>query len=94
LNRAPVRGAATDPDLKALLDQLEQQRLEGLGRMAAVLAGRGSLRPDLSVEEARDIIWTLCSPAVYDLLVVERGWSSNRYRGWLATALSRELLDD
>jgi hypothetical protein len=26
----------------------------------------------LSVEDARDICWTLCSLAVHDLLVVER----------------------
>jgi hypothetical protein len=30
---------------------------------------------------------------VYDLLVVERGWTSKRYRDWLAAALERELLE-
>jgi AcrR family transcriptional regulator len=93
LNRALVGAASTDPELKVLLDQLEAQRLAGLGRMAALLAERGALGSGLAVEEARDIIWTLCSPAVYDLLVVERGWTSKRYRDWLAAALERELLE-
>ena len=94
LNRALVGGAATDPDLKALLDELEAQRLAGLGRMAGLLAERGALRSGLSVDEARDLIWTLCSPSVHDLLVIERGWTSKRYRDWLAAVLTRELLDD
>ncbi len=93
LNRALAGGAATDPELRVLLLELEAQRLAGLGRMAALLAERGALRADLPVDEARDIIWTLCSPAVYDLLVVDRGWTSKRYRDWLASALARELLD-
>jgi AcrR family transcriptional regulator len=92
LTRALVGGAATDPELRVLLDELEAQRLAGLGRMAGLLAERGALRSDLSVEQARDIIWTLCSPAVHDLLVIERGWTSERYRDWLAAALIRELL--
>lgn len=94
LTRALVGGAATDPELRVLLDELEAQRLNGLGRMASLLADRGVLRSGLSVEQARDIIWTLCSAAVHDLLVIERGWTSERYRDWLAAALACELLDD
>jgi AcrR family transcriptional regulator len=94
LTRALVGGAATDPELRVLLDELEAQRLNGLGRMASLLADRGALRSGLSVEQARDIIWTLCSAAVHDLLVIGRGWTSERYRDWLAAALTRELLDD
>jgi AcrR family transcriptional regulator len=92
LLRALAGAVATDPELRVLLDQLDAQRLNGLGRLAAQLADRGALRSGLSVEQARDIIWTLCSPAVHDLLVIARGWTSERYREWLAAALARELL--
>jgi hypothetical protein len=57
-----------------------------------MLAERGGLRPDVSVEQARDLVWTLCSLAVHDLLVISRGWTSERYQEWLAAALMRELL--
>jgi hypothetical protein len=51
------------------------------------------LRPD-SVQEARDLLWTLNAYAVHDLLVVQRGWSPERYRDWLADTLARVLLPD
>jgi hypothetical protein len=39
-----------------------------MGRFARLLADRGVLRPGLSAEEARDLLWTLNSLAVHDLL--------------------------
>jgi hypothetical protein len=65
-----------------------------MGRFAQLLADRGVLRPGLSVEEARDLLWTLNSLAVHDLLVVKRGWSPERYRHWLAATLAQALLPD
>ena len=86
--------AGTDKELRKLWDEMEAWRLEGQGRMVGMLAERGALRHGLSVEDARDVVWTLCSLAVHDLLVVQRGWSYERYEAWLATALIRELLPD
>jgi hypothetical protein len=60
--------------------------------MAGLLAERGALREGLSVEDARDVIWTLCSLAVHDHLVIERGWSSDKYGDWLARMLMAALL--
>lgn len=51
------------------------------------------LRPDRTIAEASDIVWTLSSLAVYDLLVVDRGWTAEIYEAWLAAALTRELVD-
>ncbi len=92
LLRALRGAAATDQQLAQLWDQIEASRLVGQGRFVGMLAERGALRGDLSVEEGLDIAWTLCSLAVYDLLVEERGWSSERYQAWLTEALARELL--
>jgi hypothetical protein len=41
-----------------------------------MLADRGLLRDRLAVASAIDVTWTLCSLAVSDLFVVERGWSA------------------
>jgi AcrR family transcriptional regulator len=94
LLRALVGGMATDPELRTLWDEMEAWRLDGQGRFVAMLAERRRLRPGLSLEEGRDIVWTLCSLGVHDLLVVERGWSSERYLEWLTRALTQELLPD
>ena len=42
---------------------------------------------------ARDILWTLNSPEVYDLLVEARGWSPRRYGAWVAEQLAAALLE-
>lgn len=57
-----------------------------------MLAERGALREGLAIEDARDIVWTLCSLAVHDHLVVARDWNSDRYQAWLTAALTQELL--
>jgi hypothetical protein len=92
LLRALQGGIATDPELRAVWDEMEAWRLEGQGRFVAMLAERGALRPEVSFEEARDIVWTLCSLAVHDLLIVERDWTDDRYEAWLSAALVCALL--
>jgi AcrR family transcriptional regulator len=94
LLRALRGGVASDPELRALWDEMEAWRLEGQSRFVEMLARRGRLRQGLSVDDARDVLWTLCSLAVHDLLVVERGWTSGQYQAWLTAALTRELLPD
>ncbi len=90
--RALRDAKATDPALADLWAEMETWRLEGQGRFAARLAEQGSLRGGLSLDDATSIVFTLCSLAVYDLLVLERGWSDERYETWLAAALTDELL--
>jgi len=86
--------AASDEELAALRDSLEQQRWEGQRRFAQALAEAGTLRTGLTVETAADVIFALQAPAVHDSLVLDRGWSTGAYRDWLADLLARALLDD
>ena len=92
LLRALSGAAATDPELRALWDEIESARLTGQGRFVGMLAERGALRPGLSVEDGRDGLWTLCSLAVYDMLVESRGLSAERYQSWLTQSLMSLLL--
>jgi AcrR family transcriptional regulator len=94
LHRVLVEAAAADPELAAVWTQLETQRLDGMRRITQLLADRGALRPELSVEEAGDVLWTMNSLAVHDLLVLQRGWTPERYRDWLAATNARALLAD
>lgn len=92
LLRALRDAQSADEDLGALWNEMEEWRLRGQGRMVGHLTERGALREGLPVEDARDITWTLCSLAVHDLLVVERGWSFEKYSDWLAATLTSALL--
>ena len=42
--------------------------------------------------DAADIIHALASPEVYGLLVLDRGWSGERYERWIADTLRQQLL--
>lgn len=94
LLRVLAEAAAADPALGETARQLEGERLAGMGRFAQLLADRGALRPGIDVDQARDVLWTLNSHAIHELLVVQRGWSPERYRDWLADTLARVLLRD
>jgi AcrR family transcriptional regulator len=93
LYRVLAEAGASHAELAEVTEQMEQQRLAGLGQFARLLADRGVLRPGLSTGEARDLLWTLASHAVHDLLVVQRRWTADQYRDWLADALADALLD-
>ena len=75
--------AAGDPDLVALRDTTDAERLVGTGMVAARVADLGRLAPGLGVEAARDAIWTLNSIEVWHLLTGLRGWSGDRYAAWV-----------
>jgi AcrR family transcriptional regulator len=92
LLRALQGGAAGDLELHALWTEIEATRLAGQGRFVGMLAERGALRPGLSVDEARDQLWVLCSLAIYDMLVETLSWAVDRYQAWLAASLQELLL--
>ena len=56
------------------------------------LAAKQALRGDLDVERATDILWTLNHPDVWQLLVVQRGWTPAEYERWFADAACAQLL--
>lgn len=92
LLRALRDAVELDPELRALWEEIEAWRLRGQSQIAGMLAERGALRQEISVGDARDIIWTLCSLAVHDLLVRDRRWTPERYQDWLASSLAASLL--
>ena len=86
--------AGSDPAAAALLADYQRQRDEGQGRVARALARAGALRPGLRQRDAADLVHALMSPELYRLLVVDRGWTPQRYQQWLATTLADQLLVD
>lgn len=75
--------AAGDPDLVVLRDTTDAERLVGTGMVAQRVADLNGLAPGVSVEAARDAIWTLNSIEVWHLLTALRGWSGDEYATWV-----------
>ena len=61
-------------------------------RDARQLADEGHLRDGVSLEEARDVFWTCSSPELFELLVIKRGWTPERYGEWVADTFIGTLL--
>lgn len=92
LYRILVSAAGTDPDAAALLDTMTRQRQQGQRLIARSLAREGRLRSELRERDAADIIHALLSPELYQLLVIDRNWKTERYQPWLAKILIDQLL--
>lgn len=92
LFRVLQAAASSDPGLRALWIEISERRASNMRLLAQELAEIGGLRPEISIEEAADIIWATNSSELYALLVLERGWDPDRFEQWLATAWKRLFL--
>ncbi|MET0144239.1 MAG: helix-turn-helix domain-containing protein [Ilumatobacteraceae bacterium] len=82
-----VRAADADPELRALLADLERQRLRASAIVAEAVAARHGLPPGRSVDEARDVVWVCNAPELYVTLTRTRRWSTRRYVEWSRNTL-------
>jgi AcrR family transcriptional regulator len=80
------------PEIEARHEELECARYEAHCVTVKLLLRHKLLQPGVSVQEARDLLWTFTSPDLYRLLVVDRGWSSDRYENWLRDMLVSMLV--
>jgi AcrR family transcriptional regulator len=87
-----VGAAGSDPEAAALLADIREQRDQGQRQIVRALQRMHALRDGIKTRDADDRVHALMSPEVYRLLVVDRGWSSERYREWLASTLAEQLL--
>ncbi len=84
--------AATDGDAAALWAEMQDERLGRMTLFATHLADTGALRADVTADIARDLLWTYNSAEVFQLLVLERGWTPEQYGHWVSAALTAALL--
>jgi AcrR family transcriptional regulator len=84
--------AAVAPELAALGQEQEHSRYESQAAVIEALAISEQLRPELSRQDARDILWALTGRDTYRMLVVDRAWPPERYESWLADLLVSALL--
>lgn len=84
--------AAADPDLADLWRSNEDERRRGAVLVIGALSHVSSLHPDLSRDEAVDLLWSYAASSHYRRLVTERRWPTDRYERWLARTLHAQLL--
>lgn len=84
--------AATDPEMAALLEESDDERLTRMRHHARFLGERGYLRDGVTLGEATDILWTCSSVELYELLVLKRGWSLRRFAEYVTTFMIATLL--
>lgn len=83
--------ASTEPEAKAVWQEISERRAANMRRLVGALGG-GGLRDGLSVEAAADIVWATASAELYVLMTEERGWSLERYEAFLRDTWHRLLL--
>jgi AcrR family transcriptional regulator len=87
---APVQllardAAAVDGEAAIVWQQMRAEALAAMTMFADDLATTGAL--GVGADEARDILWTYHAAELFELLVLERGWSPTRYGAFLAAAI-------
>ncbi len=88
-----IRAAAgADPEARALLEELDAERLRRMTANARRLHENGHLRAGVTLAFAADTLWTYSSPELCELLVLRRRWSPERYGQFIADALVAALL--
>jgi hypothetical protein len=84
--------AASDPELARLQEEMDAARLTRMTHNARTLLKGNHLRSGITLDAATDVLWTYSSPELYDLLVMRRGWSVERYGRFIADAMIAALL--
>lgn len=85
---------AGDTRLLDRFKEIERNRRARLAELGTQLERTGSLRAGLSGAEAADVVWAMAGPETYARLVLDRGWTPDRFEGWLGEALVDALLRD
>ena len=84
--------AASDRELARLQEEMDAARLTRMTHNARTLLKGNHLRSGITLDAATDVLWTYSSPELYDLLVMRRGWSVERYGRFIADAMIAALL--
>lgn len=88
-----VRDATVvDPRIRSVRTGLDDARLRRMRENAEVLESAGWLRPGITVQQAADLLWSVSSPEMFELLVIVRGWDLAAYGDWVYATLAGGLL--
>ncbi|GAA0573186.1 TetR/AcrR family transcriptional regulator [Kribbella sandramycini] len=86
-------GRHGDETLRATWQTLLDERLTGMTMFARHLLETGQLRAEITEAEIADVLWTYISVEIYELLVLLRDWSPERYAEFVGSGLITALCD-
>lgn len=86
------QAARDEPGLAVLWAEIAERRAANMRLFVADLAAVAPLR--LDPDQAADIVWATNAAEMYQLLVIQRGWSPRRYEDFLVDTWRRLLLAD
>jgi len=84
--------SGADPDMRRFSQEGSRAMAAGLRVLAAGLDRHGSLRSDVDVDRAADILFFYLAPYTHHVLRRLRGWSVEQFGAWLLDSLVRDLL--
>lgn len=87
-----LEAALVDAEVGERIAGLQRNRRLDMESVIALLRERGLCRSPRPDAELAGALSFLISPESYDQLVLESGWSSETYRGWLIEAVERMIL--
>ena len=84
--------AATDPRARALWEEMERSRLRRMRDNARALMATGDVRPGLTLRDVTDVLFTVSSAEMFELLVMRRRWSARRFAHFQRETMAGALL--
>jgi len=84
----------TDPAAEAAWQERDQARLDRCRDLARRLQDEGELRHEWTLEVAAALLWGLMSPALWEDLVLNLGWSNAKYVRHVVSMIQHSLLSD
>ena len=80
------------PEAAEIGAETDRERFTGVTAFVDHLATGGHLPAGRDPAAAAEEVWLLTAPEVYRLCTAGRGWSTDRYEGWLRRMLTATLL--
>ena len=91
LDLALRQAGSREPACRELRESISRRRRANMRLLAAELRTTGMVRPDVTDEQAADLLWSLNSPEYYQLLT-DAGYTSRQYADLVTDTWTRTLL--
>ncbi len=86
-----MRAASADPEVGEMLDRNKRLRYTAYRRILDTLSTRSGFNPDLTLEDAIGVAYTVISEDSYLLMVSEHGSTPERWLAWTAESCCGQL---
>lgn len=89
---ASIESSGADEDMRRFAEETARASAENASTLAEGLAEQELLRPEISVQRAADVLFTVVSPQIHSILRHHCGWSIDEYRNWVTETIRASLL--